>query len=265
MRGQLSSRPKRSLGQNFLTDPNTARKIVDSLGIQHDDVVLEIGPGRGALTGFLLGSDASRVIAVEKDRDLAPALPLQFPGLCVVNADAMDFSWERLGRLKAQGRGVRVVGNLPYNVASPILWELAWRCPGMDRAVFMVQLEVADRIVALPRTKAYGALSAWLQSFVEVKKLFKVGPSVFLPRPKVDSAVVAFTPKPPEDRAQDPLKLSRLLKMLFTMRRKQLKRILGERLTLRCDAYLQGNGLDCLCRPEELSPRQLSEMSELLF
>ncbi len=258
MSGGFSNRPKRSLGQNFLTDPNTARRIVDALGVQPGDAVLEIGPGRGALTGFLMQGPAGRVMALEKDSELAPELARAWPGLAVVNADALEFSWERLGRLG----GVRIVGNLPYNVASPIMWDVAWRCPGFARAVFMIQLEVAERIVAVPRTKDYGGLTVWLQSFVTPVKLFKVPPTVFTPRPKVDSAVVAFTPRPLSERPPRPERLGRFIKELFGMRRKQLGRILGARLSGPALGYLEGEGLGSACRPEELSPPQIVKLLE---
>ncbi|GFK92260.1 Ribosomal RNA small subunit methyltransferase A [Fundidesulfovibrio magnetotacticus] len=251
--GSFGGRPKKSLGQNFLTDPNVARRIVASLGVEPGDAVLEIGPGRGALTGFLMVSGAGRVMALEKDRDLAPELPLRFPGLCVVNADAMRFAWDRLDRLPR----VRVVGNLPYNVASPIMWDLAWLAQRFARAVFMVQLEVAERIVAVPRTGDYGGLSVWLQSFVTPAKLFKVGPNVFTPRPKVDSAVVAFTPRPVSERPREPGRLARFIKRIFSMRRKQLGRILGADLTPGAGDFLESQGLSPRCRPEELTPGQI--------
>lgn len=259
-RDAFEGRPKKSLGQNFLTDPNVARRIVASLGIEPGDTVLEIGPGRGALTGHLMESGAGRVLALEKDRTLAPELARRWPGLAVVNADALRFQWERLDRLP----GLRVVGNLPYNVASPIMWDLASRCAGFRRAVFMVQLEVAERIVAVPRTRDYGALSAWLQSFVVAEKLFKVGPGVFLPRPKVDSAVVAFIARPAGERPRDPRRLSGFLKRLFTMRRKQLGRILGDDLTEAARAYLENQGLASSSRPEELSPGQIANLLDFM-
>jgi len=256
----FGDRPKKSLGQNFLTDPNVARRIVASLRIEPGDTVLEIGPGRGALTGFLMESGAGRVLALEKDRALAPELARRWPGLGVVNADALRFQWERLDRLDR----VRVVGNLPYNVASPIMWDLAARCAGFRRAVFMVQLEVADRIVAVPRTKDYGALSVWLQSFVVTEKLFKVSPTVFTPRPKVESAVVAFTPRAASGRPDNPARLSGFLKRLFSMRRKQLGRILGAGLNEAGRALLQDQGLSSSSRPEELSPAVIDNLAKLL-
>lgn len=251
--GGFAGRPKRSLGQNFLNDPNVARKIVNALRIEPGDTVIEIGPGRGALTGFLMESGAGRVLALEKDSGLARELARRWPGLGVVNADALDFPWERLERLPR----VRIVGNLPYNVASPIMWDLAWRSASFARAVFMVQLEVAERIVATPSTKDYGALSVWLQSFVVAEKLFKVGPGVFHPRPKVDSAVVAFTPRSASARPAQPERFSRLIKRLFGMRRKQLGRILGGDLSEEVRKYLESENLSPRSRPEELNPIQM--------
>jgi 16S rRNA (adenine1518-N6/adenine1519-N6)-dimethyltransferase len=258
--GAFSGRPKRSLGQNFLNDPNVARKIVAALNITPGDTVLEIGPGRGALTEFLIESGAGRVLALEKDGELAAGLVRSWPGLGVVNADAMQFPWERLDRLP----GLRIVGNLPYNVASPIMWDLAARSTAFSRAVFMVQLEVAERIVATPRTKAYGGLTVWLQNFVFPEKLFTVGPGVFHPRPKVDSAVLAFTPKPISLRPGQPERLSGLIKRLFGMRRKQLGRILGGDLSEDIEKYLESESLHRASRPEELTPEQMLILSKYL-
>lgn len=251
-----SGRPKRSLGQNFLTDPNVARKIVAAVGIEAGDVVLEIGPGRGALTAYLMESPAGRVLAVEKDRFLSPELKGRNPSLGVVNADAMQIDWARLDALP----GIRIVGNLPYNVASPIMWDIVWKARGYSRAVFMVQNEVADRIVAHTRTRAYGGLTAWLQSFARVEKLFKVSPTVFTPRPKVDSAVVAFTPLPQEIRPPDPEAFSRFLKRIFSQRRKQLGGMLGQAMGAEARNYLETQGLTSAARPEELSPVQIHEL-----
>jgi len=249
-----SSRPKRSLGQNFLTDPNIARKIVAALSIRPGDLVVEIGPGRGALTEFLMPSAARRVIGLEKDMALAQALAGRYPDLSLVNADALHFPWERLNALK----NVRIIGNLPYNVASPILWDLMSLSASFTRAVFMVQREVAERIVAKPRTKQYGGLTVWLQNFVAAEKLFVVSPCVFHPAPKVDSAVVAFTPKPQALRPKsgDLGALAKLVRRLFSMRRKQLGRIFSGEPLEAAKNYLENEGLKISSRPEELSPRQ---------
>ncbi len=260
MSNAFSGRPKRSLGQNFLTDPNVARKIVAAVGIEAGGVVLEIGPGRGALTGHLMESAARRVLAVEMDRNLSPELKGRYPELAIVNADALRIDWARLDALP----GIRIVGNLPYNVASPIMWDLVWKAHSYGRAVFMVQNEVADRIVAKPRSRAYGGLTAWLQSFARVEKLFKVGPAVFTPRPKIDSAVVAFTPLPAEARPAEPERFSRFIKRIFSQRRKQLGGMLGASMGDAARKYLEDEGLTPAARPEELTPSQIRSLMEFV-
>ena len=143
--GQHPRPAKRSLGQNFLEDPNTARKIVAALELDAGDAVLEIGPGQGALTRWLVeAGQEGRVgplVVLEKDRDLAPELKTRWPALNVAVADALEFAWEAL-----DGRPWKLAGNLPYNVASPIMWECVRRVPRLALAVFMIQKEVAQRI-----------------------------------------------------------------------------------------------------------------------
>ena len=192
--------PKKSLGQHFLRDEGACRRIVDLARVEAGDQVLEIGPGRGALTRFLRPLPWSRLILVEKDNALAAehaARPL--PGLQVVHGDALAFDWTSLAG------GWKIVGNLPYNVASPLMWDIVSRVPELRRAVFMIQKEVADRILAEPGGRAYGALSAWMRSFVAPARGFTLGPAAFSPPPKVDSAVVTLTPLPPEQRPNGPM------------------------------------------------------------
>ncbi|WP_428569702.1 MAG: 16S rRNA (adenine(1518)-N(6)/adenine(1519)-N(6))-dimethyltransferase RsmA [Solidesulfovibrio sp. DCME] len=254
------ARPKRSLGQNFLSDPNIAAKIVAALAITAPDTVVEIGPGRGALTPFILAAGPGSYLALEKDRDLAVRLAREHPGAAVAMVDALRLDWRRLDSLAR----VKVVGNLPYNIASPLLWDLCAGASRFDRGVFMVQHEVARRLAALPGGREYGALSAWVQAFARVDYLFKVPPTVFRPMPKVDSAVVAVTPLPADRRPQDPAALAGLLKQLFSLRRKQLGSILKGSLDAAALEWLAGQALSGRNRPEELSPRQLTELAILL-
>jgi len=241
---------KRSLGQNFLQDPNTARRIVEALDIKPGETVLEIGPGRGALCGHILGKSPGTFAALEKDAALASAVKTRHPEMAVVYTDALRFPWERLGAWP----GVKIVGNLPYNIASPLMWDVLSRTPGYARAVFMVQYEVAVRIAAGPGTKDYGALSVWLQSFAEPRLLFKVGPNAFHPRPRVDSAVIRFIPRPLEKRPDNPADLARLLKSCFQMRRKQIKKILKEVWSVDLEKLLEIHGFSPMSRPEEFPP-----------
>ena len=249
---------KRSLGQNFLVDANVAAKIVECLQIQPTETILEIGPGNGVLTALLL-QRAHRVLALEKDRLLAAEIKRRWPELGVVNADALGFHW---GRLEARVNGI--VGNLPYNVASPIMWDLARQAHFLRGLVFTVQKEVAQRVAAKPCRKEYGGLSVWMQSFLRVHYVFELSRNVFRPRPKVSSAVLRLEPRPIAQLPAFPDRLSRLIKLCFQKRRKQLGRILRHHWSPSLEEWLWGQGLDQRCRPEELSPFQFVDLSAKL-
>lgn len=259
--GQVHHAPaKRSLGQNFLVDPNIAAKIVARLGITATDTVIEIGPGRGALTGHILAAGPRAYLALEKDRDLAARLPREHPGVHPALIDALRLDWSRLDRLP----GVKLIGNLPYNIASPLLWDICAGSVLFGRGVFMVQHEVALRLCAPPGGRQYGALTAWTSAFARLEYAFKVPPTVFRPQPKVDSAVVVITPRPAAERPEEPRALALLLKRLFSLRRKQLAGILkpfwGDGLPEACAAL----GIEGRDRPEVLSPNQLAALAKLL-
>lgn len=256
--GQATHRPKRSLGQNFLQDQGTAWKIVDTLEASSGHRVLEIGPGRGALTGRLLESGCN-LHALEKDGALAGALKKHWPRLSVIVTDALRFNWAKL-----HGPW-RIIGNLPYNVASPIIWDLVADIPHLERGIFMVQKEVGQRLAAAPGSRNYGALSVWVQSHVQVRGLFTVGPQVFHPRPKVDSAVVRLTTLAPEERLHHSEPLRRLLPLCFQQRRKQLKTILRPLWSDHLDQWFQDQNLPPESRPEELSPRRFQLLANLVF
>lgn len=263
----VSRRPfaKRSLGQNFLQDENIARKIVASLDLKSGDAVLEIGPGRGALTRWLAewanSSPDNRVQALEKDEDLAREIADEYPRIEVVVADALRFPWESLSRTKP----LKYVGNLPYNIASPLIWELVNRSPAYERAVFMVQHEVGMRLCARPGGNDYGALSAWVQSFARVRYLFRVPPHVFRPQPKVDSAVMLFEPMVSDNRPSDPDALASLLHICFQKRRKQLRNILRTWWSQAVEQSLEGRVQLATTRPEELTPREFQVLARVLF
>jgi len=247
---------KRSLGQNFLVDENVARKIVAQVQIEAGDRVLEIGPGPGALTRWLAAARPRRLLAVEKDGYWAGRLKENHPEIEVVVADGLKFGWERLQPGVAGAPGWKIVGNLPYNVASPLMWEIFSRASGLILAVFMVQKEVAERLAARPGSKTYGALSVWVQSFVRPQLAFVVRPQVFRPRPKVDSGVVVFTSRPAEEKDFDADALALLIKRCFQQRRKQLHTILRSCWTEAVESSLAEWGLSGASRPEELSAPQ---------
>jgi 16S rRNA (adenine1518-N6/adenine1519-N6)-dimethyltransferase len=252
------SSPKRSLGQNFLADANICRRIVDSVGLGPRDPVLEIGPGRGALTR-VLAAHSGPVMVLEKDQALAGWLKTEFPAIAVVHADGLGFCWEATDRLP----GLSLVGNLPYNVASPMIWEMVSRCRAFKNMTFMVQKEVAQRLAAPAGSRVYGALSAWVGSFVRVEILFTVPPHVFRPRPKVDSAVVRFVPR--SDPAWTEVRaLSICLKLLFQQRRKQLGTILKTRWSPAVEDWCRTVGVDRRVRPEGLNPDMLRALARAL-
>ncbi len=242
-------RPKKSLGQNFLRDDNVARKIVALA--RGEKKIVEIGPGQGALTRFLLES-GFEVAAIEKDWRLVFDLRRRFLNLPLVCADALFFPWE-----KVQGRAI--IGNLPYNVASPIIWEILSRS-GFSLAVFMVQKEVARRLCASPDGKEYGALSVWAQTLSVPEYAFTVSPNVFFPRPGVDSAVVTFRPARTKVNRYF---LEKTLRLLFQKRRKQIGGLLRAFWDEDFEQWLASCNLKKTSRPENIAPQSFLLLSEL--
>lgn len=251
-------RPKRSLGQNFLVDANLQRKIVAALGAGPDDEVLEIGPGRGALTRHLVGT-VRRLVLVELDDDLAARLEEDLgdrDDVRVVHGDVLEIPLEEH---LSDPSAVRVIGNIPYNITTPIVFRLLER-PRPRDIVVMVQEEVADRITAKVGTKAYGALSVGVRSVADAERLFRVGRGAFRPVPGVDSAILRITPHRPERFDADQEAASRrLVRAAFQWRRKQLRRILRDHADLGySDADIERGlaavGAAPTDRPERLSP-----------
>lgn len=246
-----AKRPKKSLGQNFLKDPGLAKRIVAALGLTAADRVLELGPGRGALTRFLVEeAGPGHVLAIEKDEGLAGELARQWPGMDVRAMDALEFPWESL----APKETWKIVGNLPYNISAKLIWDVVSRTRSYARAVFMVQREMALRLSARPGADGYGALSVLVQNFAQVRPLFTIGPGAFRPRPKVDSTVVELLPL--AGRPRDPAPLARLVAACFQKRRKQLKVILKAFWAEGIEKWLADQGLAPSARPEELAPSQ---------
>ena len=263
-RRQESPAAKKSLGQNFLVDRNIAAKIVAALEIGSRDKVLEIGPGRGALSTLIRDSGPDVFVALEKDPHWARELKKAMPSVQVLNVDGLAFAWERLGAGEEDVRPWKVIGNLPYNVASPLIWDILGQAPGLARLVCMVQKEVGLRLAAKPGNKVYGALSVWVQSFSRVELLFSVSPQVFRPRPKVDSAVLRFTPVEKKQKIFSGRALSFLVKRCFQQRRKQLRTILKDYGADVVLSFLAEHDLSATARPEELSPEQFQILSNLL-
>ena len=244
-------RPKRSLGQNFVVEPNTVRRIAELAGVGLGDRVVEVGPGLGALTLALLETGAE-VTAVEIDNVLVDVLEEvagDHGSLRIVHADAMGVDWESL-----LGAGPwTLVANLPYNVSVPLVCDLLDDVPAIVRLVVMVQLEVADRLVASPGDDAYGLPSVKVAYHAEARKVGRVPPSVFLPRPRVDSALVDVVRRPEPLVAADPDVLFRLVRAGFAHRRKMLR---GALRGIVDEAGLVAAGVDPTLRAEDLDLAQ---------
>jgi 16S rRNA (adenine1518-N6/adenine1519-N6)-dimethyltransferase len=251
--------PVKTLGQNFLHDRNLARWIVEKAELSADDYVVEIGPGLGALTEFILESGA-RVLAIEKDQRLAEFLRSRFSNsrLEIVHGDALDFD---LRPLFAEPR-VKLLGNLPYYIASQLLLKFTKYPSPITLWLLMLQKEMARRISAAPGTSDYGALTLAIQLQYRVEFLRTVAASVFLPAPDVDSAFVRVTPRVADELPpHDPETFFRLVRRGFSQRRKQLRNLLREEIPDWEDA-VGAVGFDPRTRAEELSLQQWIALSE---
>lgn len=211
-------RARKRFGQNFLIDESVSQGIVDSLSLQPGDRVVEIGPGHGALTELIAG-EVPAFTAIELDRDLIPFLRAKFAELEVISADVLKVDFDEL----FGGGGVRLVGNLPYNISSPVLLKLLPVAKLLRDATFMLQREMALRLVAEPGSKAWGRLGVQIQYAFAVDWLFEVPPEAFDPPPKVTSAVVRMRPRTPDVAVLDYSLFNRLLTSAFNARRKTLR------------------------------------------
>jgi 16S rRNA (adenine1518-N6/adenine1519-N6)-dimethyltransferase len=251
---------RKSLGQHFLNDRRILQRIVDALELTGGETLIEIGPGRGSLTELLVPV-AHRLILIEYDRALAAKLRERYvssPSVSVVEADVLTVN---LGDVA--GGPYRVVGNVPYYITTPILFH-ALDAPRPDRAVYLVQREVAERIVAAPGSDEYGALSVNVQAVAIARLLFRVAPGSFVPPPKVESATVRIEPRPdPVIMPDEETVFRRFVRDAFGMRRKQMRRVLREVLSIdaeRASALLESCGIDPAVRPETLSPEDFARV-----
>ena len=251
---------RKSLGQHFLNDRRILKRIVDALELTGSETVIEIGPGRGSLTELLVPA-ARRLVLIEYDRALAAELRERYassPSVSVIEADVLTVN---LGEVA--GGSYRLVGNVPYYITTPILFH-ALQAPRPDRAVYLVQREVADRIVAAPGSDEYGALSVNVQSVAMARLLFRVAPGSFVPPPKVESAAVRIDPRPdPVITPDEETAFRRFVRDAFGMRRKQMRRVLREVLDIdaeRAGAVLASAGIEPAARPETLSPEDFARV-----
>jgi 16S rRNA (adenine1518-N6/adenine1519-N6)-dimethyltransferase len=264
---RLGLRPTKQLGQNFVIDANTVRRIVRTAGVAGDDVVLEVGPGLGSLTLGLLGV-AGRVLAVEVDPVLAGALPDTVASYApdqagrfeIVEADAM-----RLTELPGPAP-TALVANLPYNVAVPVLLHLLALLPSLRNGLVMVQAEVADRLSAPPGSRTYGIPSVKAAWFAEVRRAGSVARSVFWPAPNVDSGLVAWTRRDPPAGSASREEVFRVVDAAFAQRRKTLRATLKPLAgsAQAAEAALVRAGVDPNARGETLAVEQFARIAESL-
>jgi 16S rRNA (adenine1518-N6/adenine1519-N6)-dimethyltransferase len=251
---------KKRFGQNFL-EPAWVAKVIAAIDPKPDEAFLEIGPGPGALTRPL-AERARSVVAVEIDRDLAANLTASAPSNVTVIAG--DFLEIPSSDLRLETSDLRVVGNLPYNIASPILIrlrDLAARGLEIRDATVMLQREVADRLTAVPGTRDYGVLTVLVGHTARAERLLALPPGAFRPAPKVHSALVRLTFHPPEPAVHDPSVLERLVRSVFTQRRKTLAN--GLRPLLSDPAQLlRTTGLDGRRRPETLTIAEFARLAD---
>lgn len=252
-------RHKKSLGQNFLSDPFILESIVQALDLNKADVILEVGPGEGALTQHLL-QEVQQLTAVELDDRLIPKLQHRFGRLknfCLIHQDILKIDLQQL--CKSPERTIRIVGNLPYNISTPLLIALCDVSTQLQDVTIMIQKEVAQRIVALPNCKAYGRLTLMIQAYFDATCLIDVPPSAFTPPPKVDSQVIRLTPKQePLLKACQQKTFEQLIRMAFATRRKtianNLKKIISKEA-------LTSLGITPSARPENLTLVQYVDLA----
>jgi 16S rRNA (adenine1518-N6/adenine1519-N6)-dimethyltransferase len=249
---------RKRFGQHFLHDPGIIRRIVDAVAPVAGERLVEIGPGRGALTWHLLAR-AKDMDVIEIDRDLARALmadPRAESHLHVHVENVLDSDFVSL---RGDGPPLRVVGNLPYNISTPLLFRLLQQRAAIGDMYFMLQKEVVDRMSAAPGSKDYGRLTVMLAAYAEVESLFDVGPGAFQPRPKVWSAIVRLRPSlAPRFELGDDGVLRRLVTAAFSQRRKTLRNGLKTLLT---DDDFEACDIDPSLRPETLAPAQFGRLA----
>ncbi|MBC7183030.1 MAG: 16S rRNA (adenine(1518)-N(6)/adenine(1519)-N(6))-dimethyltransferase RsmA [Marinobacter sp.] len=249
MSNKAGHQARKRFGQNFLHDPGVIEQIIRAINPKPDDAMVEIGPGLGALTEEILAVNP-RLQVVEFDRDLIPVLRTKFfnyPDFRIHEADALKFDFSQL----MVDRPLRIVGNLPYNISTPLIFHLLGQAGVIKDMHFMLQKEVVQRMAAVPGDNNYGRLGIMTQYFCKVQPLFEVGPGAFRPAPKVDSAIVRLVPHETlPNPAKDLATLQAVVRTAFNARRKTLRKALGGMVSV---AQLQSLGINDGLRPENLT------------
>ncbi|CBV43366.1 16S rRNA (adenine(1518)-N(6)/adenine(1519)-N(6))-dimethyltransferase RsmA [Halomonas elongata] len=263
----MTSRPtghraRKRFGQNFLRDPGIISRLVRAIGPRPGQRLVEVGPGQGALTEPLLEAADGHLEVIELDRDLIPGLRVQFfdkPGFVIHEGDALKFDFREL---RGDGPALRVVGNLPYNISTPLISHLLAAGDAVSDMHFMLQKEVVERLAAEPGGTERGRLSVLAQYHCRVESLFTVPPEAFVPRPKVESAIVRLTPhETPPHRALDESLMFEVVREAFAQRRKTLRNNLKSRLS---GEALSALDIDPGRRPQTLSVAEFVRIADHL-
>ena len=256
----MQHRARKRFGQNFLRDPMVIQKIITAISPQKDQHLVEIGPGQGAITEPLLEA-TGQLDVIELDRDLIPILQKkfrQFSGLNIHQADALGFDFRTLIGIDNDQR-LRVVGNLPYNISTPLIFHLLEQIDIIQDMHFMLQKEVVNRMAAAPGNRSYGRLSVMIQYHCQVQTLLNVPPASFTPAPKVDSAIVRLVPhKMPPVEVDDKQTFQQVVTQSFGQRRKTLRNNLK---TLLNSEQIEALDIDSGLRPEVLTIQQYAQLS----
>lgn len=261
MSNKAGHQARKRFGQNFLHDPGSIERIIRAINPKPDDAIVEIGPGLGALTEEILAVNP-RLQVVELDRDLIPVLRTKFfnyPEFRIHEADALKFDFSQL----MVDRPLRIIGNLPYNISTPLIFHLLSQAGVVQDMHFMLQKEVVQRMAAVPGDNNYGRLGIMTQYFCRVQPLFEVGPGAFRPAPKVDSAIVRLVPhKTLPHPVKDLATLQAVVRTAFNARRKTLRKALGGMVSVE---QLQSLGINDGLRPENLGLADYVAIADLLF
>ncbi|MCX4028023.1 16S rRNA (adenine(1518)-N(6)/adenine(1519)-N(6))-dimethyltransferase RsmA [Endozoicomonas sp. SM1973] len=254
-------RARKRFGQNFLHDTGVIQRIIQAITPQQDQHLVEIGPGQGALTASLVAS-GSETHVIELDRDLVPGLLASFASynnFHLHQGDALKFDFKQLAD---PNQKIRVIGNLPYNISTPLLFHLFSFRELISDMHFMLQKEVVERLAAQPGEKAYGRLGIMAQYFCQIDYLFTVNPGAFKPAPKVDSAIVKLTPhRSIEQPAEDIKQLEQVVKLAFSQRRKTIRNTLK---SLFAADELHQLAIDPTLRPEQITLSQFISLANYL-
>jgi len=246
------TKPKKSLGQNFLIDNNILQKIVNIVPINKNDEILEIGPGTGNLTDYLVKKNPKKIFVVEKDSNLSSLLAEKFKNkINIINDDILKISENLISKEK-----LIVFGNLPYNISTKILskWIISinknfW----FSKLILMFQKEVADRIIAKTNTSNYGRLSILSNWKLDIKKIINIGPNSFFPKPRVESSLLIFSPKNKFFKIKNPKNLEMITRIFFNQRRKMIKKPFNQ-IFKDSDQITKKLNIDLNLRPQNLSP-----------